>query len=615
MLTLEGSEEGYSSYIWICGILENSCSDLNYEDCVVSENCEWMSDSPGGLNGMCVEASDWECNPDLECAQVLTCFDGFYYPTSCGPLNCDLALYPCDEEDNCEGLGHQECMMMEDCEWIFDDDSTDFGYCIDLEEEDDDDIPECVLDCEGIENVNPEENPTDFCEWMLPTYESGCTDDCEDDVAIEVETYLALCQFCLEFENCDDVFNGGLDDTPNLDCLLEDCTFDNMPDSDNSSEFCQFWVDTDFSDCTGGCDEEVITFIVLLDGMCDICLELGNCDEIFSEECEDLDYEDCLEDDDCQVNYNAAGQFEGCEESNNTSDMGYLYGRVEYIYGDYIDFVPDAPIHIVSSDSLSPNMYIYETMTDFNGNYDIYLPEGYYVVTAYAEGESQDQDIYLEVGNEHELNFLLGEFGGPGFPDAILSLGDDEIIGTPGQELVLPLYLYSGMSSVGGVQFTIAGETNDYFSYMFPEGIESMDGCFTANFNEIYGQFIGIIFSFEGCAYPAGDSIHIANLHFSVDYDVPVGIEIPLYFVETIVSDNIGIEIPSYGEGNTVHIGSLGDINADGEINVLDVVLAVSFAIDIEEPNESEFWASDLNGDNMINVLDIVQLINLILGD
>jgi hypothetical protein len=115
--------------------------------------------------------------------------------------------------------------------------------------------------------------------------------------------------------------------------------------------------------------------------------------------------------------------------------------------------------------------------------------------------------------------------------------------------------------------------------------------CFTGDFNEINGQMIGIIFSFEGCTYGAGETIHIANIIYYVSDEAGVGSEIPLYFTETIVSDGVGNEIPSYGEGNVVLIGSLGDVNADGEINVLDVVMLVNFAIYVEEPTDSEFWA------------------------
>ena len=58
---------------------------------------------------------------------------------------------------------------------------------------------------------------------------------------------------------------------------------------------------------------------------------------------------------------------------------------------------------------------------------------------------------------------------------------------------------------------------------------------------------------------------------------------------------------------------NLGDVNFDGEINVLDVVLLVSFIL-TEETNELEYVASDLNEDGFLNVLDIVLLIDMILN-
>ena len=59
--------------------------------------------------------------------------------------------------------------------------------------------------------------------------------------------------------------------------------------------------------------------------------------------------------------------------------------------------------------------------------------------------------------------------------------------------------------------------------------------------------------------------------------------------------------------------GMLGDINVDGDVNILDVVILVNFILDTQIPTDSEFSASDLNSDGILNVLDIVQLVNIIL--
>ena len=63
------------------------------------------------------------------------------------------------------------------------------------------------------------------------------------------------------------------------------------------------------------------------------------------------------------------------------------------------------------------------------------------------------------------------------------------------------------------------------------------------------------------------------------------------------------------GESNFLE----GDINLDGTVNILDIVVLVNFILDSQLPSDSEFSSSDLNGDGFLNVLDIVQLVNIIL--
>jgi hypothetical protein len=58
---------------------------------------------------------------------------------------------------------------------------------------------------------------------------------------------------------------------------------------------------------------------------------------------------------------------------------------------------------------------------------------------------------------------------------------------------------------------------------------------------------------------------------------------------------------------------SPGDVNLDGTLNILDVVLLVNYVLDAEEFSPTQESLADLNGDGGVNVLDIVQLVNLIL--
>ena len=55
----------------------------------------------------------------------------------------------------------------------------------------------------------------------------------------------------------------------------------------------------------------------------------------------------------------------------------------------------------------------------------------------------------------------------------------------------------------------------------------------------------------------------------------------------------------------------LGDVNGDGGLNVLDVVILVNIILG----NVEETVSSDVNQDGIINVLDVISLLNIILGE
>ena len=57
-----------------------------------------------------------------------------------------------------------------------------------------------------------------------------------------------------------------------------------------------------------------------------------------------------------------------------------------------------------------------------------------------------------------------------------------------------------------------------------------------------------------------------------------------------------------------------GDINNDGFVNVVDVVLMVNFVLGITTPTADEQEAGDVNTDGMVNVVDIVIIVNWILS-
>jgi hypothetical protein len=70
-----------------------------------------------------------------------------------------------------------------------------------------------------------------------------------------------------------------------------------------------------------------------------------------------------------------------------------------------------------------------------------------------------------------------------------------------------------------------------------------------------------------------------------------------------------------YEEGDeNIYLGDdqslIGDVNGDGDLNVLDVVSLVGVILN----GGNETAACDVNGDGEINILDVVSLVNLILS-
>ena len=59
--------------------------------------------------------------------------------------------------------------------------------------------------------------------------------------------------------------------------------------------------------------------------------------------------------------------------------------------------------------------------------------------------------------------------------------------------------------------------------------------------------------------------------------------------------------------------GILGDVNDDGAINVLDVIIIVNIAISTVEPTDYQLIVCDMNSDGSINVLDVIMTVNIIL--
>ncbi|MDC1050815.1 aryl-sulfate sulfotransferase, partial [Candidatus Marinimicrobia bacterium] len=63
-----------------------------------------------------------------------------------------------------------------------------------------------------------------------------------------------------------------------------------------------------------------------------------------------------------------------------------------------------------------------------------------------------------------------------------------------------------------------------------------------------------------------------------------------------------------------LYFNTLGDINNDELINILDIVLLSRFILGLDIPSVMEFKTSDYNDDEVLDILDVVSIVSLILN-
>jgi len=87
----------------------------------------------------------------------------------------------------------------------------------------------------------------------------------------------------------------------------------------------------------------------------------------------------------------------------------------------------------------------------------------------------------------------------------------------------------------------------------------------------------------------------------------------------TVVCDQTPLIIPESGDYVYADLtfpsaGIAGDLNADDDVSVLDIVLLVGFILYTEQPTDYQSWAGDLDDDGVLSILDVIRMINLILN-
>ena len=62
------------------------------------------------------------------------------------------------------------------------------------------------------------------------------------------------------------------------------------------------------------------------------------------------------------------------------------------------------------------------------------------------------------------------------------------------------------------------------------------------------------------------------------------------------------------------YVPTKGDVNQDGEINIMDVLAAVNILLGNVDPTTCQSWAADCNGEGTVNIIDVIGIVNVVLG-
>jgi len=64
----------------------------------------------------------------------------------------------------------------------------------------------------------------------------------------------------------------------------------------------------------------------------------------------------------------------------------------------------------------------------------------------------------------------------------------------------------------------------------------------------------------------------------------------------------------------TVTVILVGDVNGDGLYTIMDVVLCAQYVMGLSEMDEDELYRSDVNYDGDIDVLDVLLIVDLVIN-
>ena len=254
----------------------------------------------------------------------------------------------------------------------------------------------------------------------------------------------------------------------------------------------------------------------------------------------------------------------------------------------------------------SSEVYFYNNIISSNQSYG-------------AGGGVYGFDSVLEIHNTEicdntSLNYWQGaEGGGAGFYNSTVFLNQVTLSGN----LANSLQQYNS----DGISFKGSSIAHIYNSIIYDNDDAEIrlndNACLTLDYTDIMGGILGISGLNSSCLEYGANNINQDPLFVDSDsQDFTLQSNSPCIDSGSADLDGDGIDdiLGYYGTapdmGAFEWIGAqLGDINQDGSLDVLDIILVVNIILNNTEYDE----IADMNQDNSINVLDIILIVNIIL--
>ena len=171
------------------------------------------------------------------------------------------------------------------------------------------------------------------------------------------------------------------------------------------------------------------------------------------------------------------------------------------------------------------------------------------------------------------------------------------------------MYRSARIHSLYPIAFSLG--INEYFGNVNNNYVEPINGMITANiFNSGWGEgwYIYILQNVSNSEM-VSDSVFVhsfENTSFNVDVS---GLPTSTYTLDVYPAHSLE-KLQSF-QFNLHGSISLGDMNSDNTLDVLDIIILVNLILTSDESNSS----GDINQDGNQNILDIVSLVNLILDN